>query len=275
MTYNAVWMGHRVSLPLQPASLRVAGVTSRGIFLFSPQEKVVFLSYERHRGPLSINIQTETIQTQPGEFPHLENHCLSFPGGDSVDLRQAVGWAPPPPPTALADHPARRAILRAVAEQVPANKRQTGLIPLFGPLLGLPFPPLAAELTSTLGCINAIRAGANLLPVFEKILGLGRGLTPSGDDFTVGYFLARSRVYSPGLDELACHTLAAANQCTTTLSAALIESAIYGSADERLVRACDALLDGGLDAVQIHTLLADYGASSGLDAFTGMATFLG
>jgi hypothetical protein len=259
-------------LPSPPAEYRVSGVTSRGIFLFSPESKGFFLSFEPYRGPLTINLSDGPLAANPGDIVRLADGRLDFPDGSALLLSSARTWQPPPPPAARIDPPARAELLRAVALEILARAPLAGLAPLLGPLFNLPFPPLAAELRAAADCLAALRSGADPVSALSKILGLGRGLTPSGDDFIAGYLLAeaRSRSALPGKDSL----IPAAYAKTTTLSASLIECAALGSADERLLQACDALITGALPPTEIYALLSAYGSSSGLDAFAGMVTLL-
>jgi hypothetical protein len=266
MLPTAAWIGHRVSLPAAPAELRAGGVTSRGVFLFTPAEEVIFLSTEPYRGPLTINLTANPPQVRPGDPVRFEGWELRFPGSTRLSLETARAWAPPPPPASQAAPPVRTALIRAVAAEILANNPRAGLAPLLGPLCGLPFPPLPAELHTAEQILSAPDRAAAL----PALLGLGRGLTPSGDDFIAGYLLAASRA---GSGHPAGFT-AAARTRTTTLSAALIAAAAAGSADERLLRACDALLSADQPPAEIYALLAAYGSSSGLDAFAGIAAFV-
>jgi hypothetical protein len=111
---------------------------------------------------------------------------------------------------------------------------------------------------------------------FSPLLGLGGGLTPTGDDILLGMLLALNRwrpVLAPGLDisSLNRNILGRAYQSTTIISANLIECAARGQADERLVTALDSLMTGTSSPSTIAALLASWGSSSGLDALCGMA----
>src|SRR5690606_30402866 len=71
-----------------------------------------------------------------------------------------------------------------------------------------------------------------------RLLGLGRGLTASGDDFILGFLLLRNRWPANHADASWAQTLNqaivdAAYARTTTLSANLIECATRGESDER------------------------------------------
>jgi hypothetical protein len=114
---------------------------------------------------------------------------------------------------------------------------------------------------------------------FFDLLGAGPGLTPSGDDFTIGYLLALNRwghlLSSPdNLSVINQQIVSAAYQKTTTLSANLIECAALGLADQRLINALDWLVAGtGHDIGVIDDLLS-WGSSSGGDVLVGFAAAL-
>jgi hypothetical protein len=99
-------------------------------------------------------------------------------------------------------------------------------------------------------------------------------LTPSGDDFVMGFLLALNRwgkVLFPGLDPAPLNKALQnlADIKTTALSASLIACAEQGQADERLVRVFDGIFLGEPDTETCANLLSGWGSSSGLDALSG------
>jgi hypothetical protein len=111
---------------------------------------------------------------------------------------------------------------------------------------------------------------------FRRVMGLGSGLTPSGDDLIAGFLLAASRykeVVFPNLNRPSFYAsiLEIAYQKTSLLSANLIECASQGQADERLVHALDGIMAGSIDPATSAQYLLGWGNSSGGDAFLGMA----
>jgi hypothetical protein len=99
------------------------------------------------------------------------------------------------------------------------------------------------------------------------VIGLGEGLTPSGDDFLVGWLAAARAVGEPP------PSLGGLKNEANSISAAFLDSAERGLFPVSLVALADALgsperVDDALDA------LAAVGHSSGLDAATGFLTGL-
>lgn len=133
-----------------------------------------------------------------------------------------------------------------------------------------PYAPALESLYQSLK-LRATKPCSNSLTAF---LGLGQGLTPSGDDLIIGYLLTinRYRQLCPWISRLEFNStiIATAYQRTTNLSANLIECAASGQADERLVNALDEFMSplSGLDPRLSQ--LKNWGSSSGLDAWVGM-----
>lgn len=140
----------------------------------------------------------------------------------------------------------------------------------------LPFPMQAAQ-----GRLQALRAAlwSQDLEIFEtaalRLLGLGHGLTPSGDDF-LGALLftlrhAPVRAWRAQMPGLHARLAAAAAQATNPISAALLQDLMAGSSYRALHELLDALNQDQPESVAtaVHTLLA-VGASSGADMLAGV-----
>ena len=111
-------------------------------------------------------------------------------------------------------------------------------------------------------------------PAIDSLIGLGPGLTPSGDDFFCGamtalHYLGRAEI----AQRLAERVLPAAARETNLISAAYLRCAAVGQASSLLFDVLESLLAGGdahlaqrLDAV--HAV----GHTSGWDSLVGAAT---
>ncbi len=99
-----------------------------------------------------------------------------------------------------------------------------------------------------------------------RLLGLGSGLTPSGDDVLAGY-LAGAAAYGLSVDELRTFVCAEAPRRTTTLSAALLRHAAAGEAIPQVCRLLLALDDGiGTDAALAGLLRVGHTSGAALAA---------
>lgn len=279
----------------QPGVGAVWGITSRGVFIKLPSGWMVFISGEKFRGPLTINLVFEAIPVeniQPDDPVHILNDQIVLPSlRVSIDCSASTAWEMPELPLSLAEqgHPqfaayscfTRPSVITDLAIQASARfpKIGQGLLPL---LLNerlhedcrsvsqarLLFPQLREAILYGEG--EGIAAG--LIP----FLGLGTGLTPSGDDLVLGFLLTLNRwkeILKPRFDpdRLTASLIHEAQRRTTTLSANLIECAGGGQADERLVLALDGLVTGEPDREACLTALASWGGTSGFDALVGMS----
>ncbi len=267
----------------------VFGVTSRGIFLRTDLDGIAFLSYESFRGPLTANLAGEfqafTTLHNGARFRQVAD-ALFF---DSIRSRLSLfapAWeAPMPAAGSMLDEKERRTRLRELAQRVLAEKND-GLSALLAAQSGLSNADddrLGQVGSDELGLLHALKGSLSqssldgLRQTLAHQLGRGRGLTPSGDDFALGFLLALNRWgrglgwSQPVIHQLNADITHEAQKRTTLLSQRLLQAAVGGKADERLVLACDALFTAGIDIDQAARGLLTWGASSGVDALAGMA----
>lgn len=286
-TYAASSVGHLAKAQMMENNTgRIIGSTSRGFFILSTGQRVMFVSYEKERGPLTVNLSDPPIQPLPvfvgqdvllyGDgivIDNLETHCLLEP--DAL-------WMPPNPPADIRPLSVIDATMRELVTHIQDTRRGVGFAPLLAFIFDLSARP-TVPITLQPTIVNVILLKQQLftrpflesLPQIKELMGLGRGLTPSGDDFICGMLLAVNRLpkrphYQPQLDDFIEQIVELAFAKTTALSANLIRAAAQGSADERLIDAIDGLFNGKLTPTQILAGLEAYGSSSGLDAFAGV-----
>ena len=266
----------------------IFGAISRGIFIKTDSRWLIFISYEPYPGPLTINVPAARdagIVLEPGEQVDIASGRLTLKEDELVITTQHLStWQPVP--TGLADYPSsglqRRLV--AAAEIVTSSGKTNGLsvlLPYWMPIQGQARkgPEQMAHwyeiILNLVRNTNVIQSPASII----ELLGAGPGLTPSGDDFTIGFLLTLNRWQhvlpaSIDLDKFNQQVVSAAYQKTTTLSANLIECAAQGLADQRLVNALDWLVAGKLDNLQAVEDLLSWGNSSGGDAFVGFVVAL-
>jgi hypothetical protein len=271
---------------------RVLGVASRGVFLHVPPRRILFVSVERFRSPLTINLDRSVERwrgLEVGAAAHFSSARLIFPSiAFSISLPEDSVWQCPLPPSATCSPAEQRRTLRSIVEGVLIQRGGDGLAAVLPALLDWPVAlALSTEQAQLLERLRylrqAITAGDDtaLLAGLMGLLGQGRGLTPSGDDVAIGVLLmlARSRrsqrVNSlAGKENMLKHVIDMAYQNTTTLSANLIECAAHGQGDERLIAVVDGIV-AGLTSIDVCVECAlDWGSSSGIDALVGMAVAL-
>ncbi len=248
----------------QSQEASVWGVTSQGIFLHLAAGWVIFLSFDAFKGPLTLNLTLCPAlfnELKPGSPVAIYSNKLSFSAlGLEIDMNQAEIWfAPPrltPSPTDLAGRLDR---LKVVNHRVLAARPDV----------------ISSDLLSV--APDATRPDfLKISALLEKYLGLGEGLTPSGDDRALGYLLALNRwgdLLYPDLDVLEINRFLrqAARRSTNTLSANLIDCACFGQADERLLLALDGILTGAPGPAECVAALLSWGHTSGASAMAGMS----
>ncbi len=238
------------------------GVTRRGWLVLLDVGWVIFLSREARRGPLTLNLAEAGAglpPASPGLTGEVTGDGLIFAeAGLRVDFGQAALWQAPPAPAEML--PAAERSLRL------AEVKKTGNLDVVDSF---------AVHNIQISEINA----QGLVRALEPLLGLGRGLTPSGDDLAVGLLLTLSRWgkrlgWEVDLAALGEALAALAARRTTTLAANLIACACLGQADERLLLALDGIVSGEPGPAECAAALRDWGASSGVDALVGMTLVL-
>lgn len=264
----------------------IRGITSRGIFIQTKSRWIIFLSYEQVPGPLTINMPAAkdfATSLLPGEKIQIQSGDLSFADKIIVTTQHLHGWQPKAPtfsPLLAADRHERI----ASAAEIVITKGNTENLSVLLPYImtesnpdhhSREMPAWHRKILRLPGKLNDQRSAAYLI----DLLGAGPGLTPSADDFIIGWLLAVSRWHPllaapDNLESFNQQIVAAAYQKTTTLSANLIECAARGLADQRLVDAIDWLMVGTQEGDRVIKNLLTWGNTSGVDAFVGFAAAL-
>jgi hypothetical protein len=275
----------------------VIGVTSVGVFIKAATDKILFLTTQPYKGPLTLNLEDDhgifdqiengmEVETGPGE---ISIPILAF----RVQTFQAEVWSPPLPQAPLRSPVDQRETLRSFAgEMLPLIKEQNhpAIYTQLRALAQRDTPP-ALQSESLLATIHTLHqnAMAGDLPsareAFNHLLGRGEGLTPAGDDLLLGWLLSLNRwknALAPDLyrQPLNQAIVSAAYKKTTTLSANLLECATKGEGDERLINMLDAVMcvgDQHAEPLRVSNLikpLLSWGNSSGLYAFLGMVPLI-
>ena len=263
-------------------------VTSSGIFIKTDSRWLIFLSYELHPGPLTINVPAARhayTEIKPGDLVKIEFGRLSHQDHNLVISAQHLNaWQPRPPAFPALPRPDLHKRLVSAAEHITHSDQLGGLTDLLPNLLPIPGQPSTGavqiphwyeKIRILVQDTNEHQSPASII----ELLGTGPGLTPSGDDFIIGFLLAQSRwghmlPAHENHDQFNQQIVSAAYQKTTTLSANLIECAAQGLADQRLISALDWLVSETPDDIQVIDDLLTWGSSSGGDAFVGFVAVL-
>jgi hypothetical protein len=275
----------------QPGKGRVMGSTSRGLFCLTESGRILFITTEKLPGPLNILVDSlpemGRSRWMGSELEH-STGALHFPKlGFKVDLSYAECWQLPERPRMISADGKRNEYVKSIAAEILRSGRESSFLSvlkwLINPTLKRASPFLSTfefnekrqALHEAIQTNNPRRAALSL----NSVLGMGSGLTPSGDDFVWGFLLALSRwqsVLCPDfdVDKLGYLLLSSARRQTSFLSTSLIECAAHGWADANMLAVLDGIFTGSELASKISERILAYGSSSGVDAFTGMAATL-
>jgi hypothetical protein len=271
----------------------IIGVTSSGIFIKTEAYKILFLTPQPYRGPLTLNLEDDSDildQIENGMEVVMGAGEISIPAvAFRIQTSQADIWSSPLPRTPLRSLAGRRENLRTFAGEILSLIEEQDY-PVYVVLKAIARgdTPPALQPGSLFAAIHDLHqsAIAGDIPGARKalgpLLGLGEGLTPAGDDLLLGWLLNLNRWHdalAPTLDlqPLNQAIIAAAHEKTTTLCANLLECAVEGEADERLINVLDAIMGVRVQHAEPlrkekHiTQLLSWGSSSGLYVFVGMA----
>jgi hypothetical protein len=262
----------------------VWGNTSKGIFLKGKPNGLIFLSNEKFRGPLTIN------------FPStVSDHFDVVEIGSKVNYRPEVGI--------IFEHINVKLIIDGQHPWEPGPFTSSGgdlgiwnNLDLLG--VWLRFATLIGSFAQTSSIVTlGLEPGDNgnvrqfqlMRKMYDalrdtnsqrfqvaarSLIGLGTGLTPSGDDFLSGMALAITR-YSQILPILSKYKLwfdtiiPVFNEKTTLLSSELFKVSLLGSADERIIGAFDSVMQSKMEKDDVIQQISNWGSSSGFDMMSG------
>ncbi len=263
----------------------VWGNTSKGVFLKGSTDKILFISYDQNKGPLTINLkgdgQTTLIDISVGSkaFYNTEIGLDFIDDQLNVDLRNAAIWQPEnfqeeSIPSKLKQNLEKLARFLvefsdarsfcSIVSKLVINSKNTQS--LDNNLAGNIFDLYTAMYEKN---------GEQFKKSASSLIGFGAGLTPSGDDFLTGMALVTAR-YSVCCPELRdYHTwfesLVTDFQLqTTSLSSCLFLSALDGSADERIIDAFDLVMGETVNITEVIGKISTWGSSSGYDTLAGL-----
>lgn len=273
---------------------RIWGSTSRGCFIGNPTGQILFLTDESYRGPLTINLveYDQSFQSISSGSPILIDPgriSIPFAGLDLTIDDRAICFTPIPDKF-IAIPTQARIRSKNMISKILLNKTHNEKDSLLN-WFDFQSPParssdrifypdnLHQKVLSRI--CQAISNGQpdQLAAELGHLVGYGRGLTPSGDDFILGVLLVLNRCHFPEweravIGNLNNRIILSARKKTTSISACLIECAAAGQADERLILALDYLVSVHDDETAAIEGIKNWGSSSGEDALAGMVTSL-
>jgi hypothetical protein len=221
---------------------------------------------------LAVNLESYATRCVPGD---LVAQAREEPAALHLATAGATLWDGrlfPMPNLTMATH---RDAADKLTQWLVQHARERGVVPVLDALNGIRVrSPLHRRICNALATVLAgRRVSADALRVLAaRVIGLGEGLTPSGDDLLVGLLAV---LHLAGYAPILLHAPTWLNSLmanTTDLSAAFILGALKGHFAEPIVRFMQVLYRIEARDWQARAAdLARVGHSSGVDAMVGMA----
>lgn len=225
--------------------------------------------------PATLVVDTPTVRNlrlRVGDTVTSHRMRLRFPGGHMVDLRSTATWRPHLPAlpvpafsrTWLADFIHREGIGGgAKYAAAPSDSWESAVA-----------AQVADQLAGLLGGIRTSDVAA-VSDHASRLVGLGPGLTPTGDDVLLGVMLVAAMPHStlaPARWHLARAVAACITQ-TTDVSRAALTQAARGRTRQRVIGLLDAMAGGQTASVldRHGRLVTAIGHTSGTDILVGLS----
>jgi hypothetical protein len=275
---------------------KVLAVVSGAAYLLTEAGELVWLGTPKvpmHRRGMQVSVPLPRLAVDAAF--KVEGQTLEFESGTNLDFHTARIWESPHPPAG--DLPEQEQLpgkLLSVYNALIVRKTPVGFGNMIQPVLRI-----AKNEVSPSGMKQETMQIKSAWPVVERIarsclahdfpdvikhaealIGLGEGLTPSGDDFLGSVFLARYLLACsyPQLVYLNVDNLPgridALRPRTNPISFSLLMDNVLGHAPEPLSRfGCALLTNGSIDfALSAASELTALGHSTGWDLLTGFLT---
>lgn len=265
---DATLIGHAATAWLRPGAYGtvLAKFQRSGYLRLNDDTQLICLaSDELPAGPITVLCRGRPAGFAAGAGWFCDGRQLQL-NELTVVLTPAAGWRPPTP---RLDRPGlRRGLTRyTVIERSQPAKEQ----PDRDDFRSGRFAAVAGDAIAALDdWLQDCRRQTAPSPAATRLIGLGHGLTPAGDDYLSGLLLALRFARHPAADRLADWALATAATATGAISIAHLRQAAAGQAGAALHAALTALNRGGAGLEAALADLDRVGHSSGRDALAGL-----
>ena len=261
---------------------KVMGLTSKGVFLLFDQHSI-FLTYSDHDSPFTIVLPHESLATAgitAGDVIYYSQNDVLIPSREfALSLQDIPVWEPFPPLLPINSrvemvhngHQIEKELFSAYSEkgwgflQHPDEQDD-------------PDQQQIRQFTRVFTSGFWERDLSACLEAADHIIGLGSGLTPSGDDWLTGFLLfdirqiqANNQRPNDFINELGKGLVRKAYQKTTWVSANRMEASLKGWSEALFLDIIDHLFRSSLANLPSHlSFLYNYGHSSGVDTLMGI-----
>lgn len=267
----------------EDGDLYVLAVFERSFYLACPRGLVCVGTDDIGAGPINVEIAEPpggiaALRLTPDIEGRIEHGVPFITDSLALDLTDAEIWMPAPMPEFAADRvTAGLARLRTLA--TPNLLPRDGLARLVftGKVSSSNVSAQMAEgsIRDLQALLPAALAAATLDDALARaatlLVGLGPGLTPSGDDVLGGVMLALTAAGHADLRDLLWMTIAPElDALTVPISAMHLSAAADGLAAAAMHEVLDAILADAPDLADKLSAAAGHGATSGWDAVAGL-----
>jgi Protein of unknown function (DUF2877) len=260
----------------------VAAVFDRSIYLRAGERCVCFGGPEIGNGPLTLiagSFRPPQLDLHAGQPAFVTERHIGIGERIVLSLEHCEPWRPLPWP--IASSPAGLSDTLEILSRTAA---------LEAPPEGLARPVLCrhegdgswprtardrvAGFERWLSAMPATDGAAAAPPdAVHRLIGLGPGLTPAGDDFLIGVLALLDALAEKALHAVLARVLGQASpQSTSSLSRCFLQAAAAGHVGEHLHCAVSSIISGDADAAVAAA--RQIGHSSGWDMLTGVAAAL-
>ena len=247
----------------------VAAVFERSIYLRSADMFICLGEPSIGNGPLTLVADFSPSRLHRGQPASISERGITIGDAARFSFDRCEPWQQPPWPHSLS--PLQLVdVGQGIAGRMAVEGPVEGLGGLETPLARVARPRITRFESWLRHVLETDRVSSE--PV-QDLIGLGPGLTPSGDDFLVGALalldaLSETKAHAA----LAGAIIASPRELTSPLSGCLLRAAAAGHIGENLHRAIAALISGNVDAAV--AAIRNIGHSSGWDMLAGAATAL-
>ncbi len=268
---------------------RVGAVFEKSFYIKSGEDWFCVVPESLGRGPLSLTcdagdqVDWYAEGIHAGMFCQVNENLIDLGRKFLFALKGAETWMPPPPSAIRAKsvHQGLARLENAVAGRVPGDGLGCYVVPGGRGDRLARVAAAAAEYVHGLEAwlqagMAAEEARVGEAPSLAGLIGLGPGLTPSGDDFIGGVLITlRSIGFAALADRLYAAVGAIPGQNLNPVSAAYLAAAAEGAGSERLHVLLETVAGGGGERLASELDAAvNMGHSSGWDALAGVTTTL-
>ena len=276
-----------------PRLTPLKGVYRHGMVTIFSSKSALYLTSQQESGPFTVfvpDLQRHMTRCRVGQKVYVNNKSITIlEAGLTIDLKGAKPWPktnmPKPAPWPKITLGIRSSLQKTLAltGQQSLALAATSKLSLNESAAPGETPPLWTRLQEALFQLFIATQTADLYEIgaaANRLVGLGQGATPAGDDILGGYLAALWYTGEYGHLSIAesntirAKILTLCRGRTNALSAALLWAAAQGETGGTLKTVLRLLLVGDTLPEQVISNLSNVGHSSGLDGLAGIVILL-